>query len=119
MTSDKSDFTIYEDEAHPRKTESISASVGRPAVFDCRSYQDYVTCGISNTKHFSEHCLKTTLPSVGWTVNSEGEITCIGVYKMRPSKLKEAKNDTKMMSKGFTARERLARIFEARRNKTE
>ena len=114
MTSDKSDFTIYEDEAHPRKTESISASVGRPAVVD---YQDYVTCGISHTKHFSEHCLKTTLPSVGWTVNSEGEITCIGVYKT--PHIGESKNKVKMMTKGFTARERLARIFEARRNKTE
>lgn len=117
MTSNKSDFKIYEDEAHPRKTASISASVGRPAVVDCRSYQDYVTCGISNTKHFSEHCLKTTLPSVGWTVNSEGEITCIGVYKT--SHIGTSKNKVKMMTKGFTARERLARIFEARKKKTE
>lgn len=86
-------------------------------MVDYRSYQDYVTCGISHSKHFSEHCLKTRLPSVGWTVNPEGEMACIGVYKT--PHIGEAKNKAKMISKGFMARARLAKIFEARKKKTE
>lgn len=86
-------------------------------VGKCSSHEDYISAGISMSKQFSEHCLETGIPTVGWSLTSDGEFRCIGVHKT--AHIGESKNKVKMMAKGFMARSRLASIYEARKNKTK